>query len=244
MNGIYARDDPFAPYMQNSASYTQFSIQLLNFEASKLYFLVVSASLSVSALASPTPISPDLLRRNNIKERGSIPGWDWLRGLVEGSKTGSIVENGIKENNGCQPLTLIFACGTGEIGNMGEIIGPPLAGALRTHMNGKVTIQGVNYPASALSLSQCPGSKVVLAGYSQGASVVHNASGDLKAGQVARAVLFGDPLQSIPPRSIIEKDVMSICAGGDAICRGGLDIPAHLSYAENANKAAALLVGA
>ncbi|ODH13320.1 hypothetical protein ACO22_07376 [Paracoccidioides brasiliensis] len=229
----------------------------------KLYFLVVSAYLSVSALASPIRIPPDLVRRNNIKERGGIPGWDSLRGLMEGSKTGSIVENGIKENNGCQPLTLIYARGTGEIGNMGEIIGPPLAGALRTRMNGKVTIQGVNYPASDLgnlnfgedggptmvnlvrqSLSQCPGSRVVLAGYSQGASVVHNASGDLKAGQVARAVLFGDPLQSIPLRSIIEKDVMSICARGDPICRGGLDIPAHLSYTENANKAAAFLAGA
>ncbi|KKZ66074.1 cutinase [[Emmonsia] crescens] len=229
----------------------------------KLFSLVLFASLSISTFALPTKISPDLQERGHLEQRGGIPGWNWLRDLFRKSKGGLTTENGVKKSNGCQPLTLIFARGTDEKGNMGDIIGPPLATALRALLKGKVAVQGVDYPASLLgnlnfgedggaimvdlvnhSLSQCPESKVVLAGYSQGAAVIHNASRDLQDGQVARAVLFGDPLHNLPLRSIAEDKVMWICAEGDPICRGGLDIPAHWSYAGNANEAASFLAGA
>lgn len=46
------------------------------------------------------------------------------------------------------------------------------------------------------ALSQCPDTKVVLSGYSQGGQLVHNAAKLLPAktaGKVAAAVTFGDP---------------------------------------------------
>jgi hypothetical protein len=41
-----------------------------------------------------------------------------------------ITENGVTTNTGCQPLTFIFARGTGELGNMATVVGPPVASAL------------------------------------------------------------------------------------------------------------------
>ncbi|EDN08022.1 predicted protein [Histoplasma mississippiense (nom. inval.)] len=223
------------------------------------------ALLRISASTLPTAISPELGRKDSIERRGVIPGWDWLDDLFGKSKPkgGQTTENGVKKFKGCQPLTLIFARGTDEVGNMGEIVGPSLATALRTLLKGKVTVQGVDYPASLLgnldfgedggktmvdlvnqSLSQCPNSKVVLAGYSQGASVIHNASIDLWDAQIARVVLFGDPLRGLPLVAIAKDKVMEICAKGDPICRGGLDITAHLSYAADANSAASFLAEA
>jgi cutinase len=101
--------------------------------------------------------------------------------------TASDVENGV-----CKPVTLIFARGTTEPGNMGSIVGPPLADAMISLMGAnQVAVQGVNYPANvqgaisgatnpkgaagAMNMAMmakkvataCPNSKVVLAGYSQ-----------------------------------------------------------------------------
>lgn len=63
-------------------------------------------------------------------------------------RAGSITENGVTDKDACQPLTLIFARGTSELGNMGSVVGPPLASALRSLTNNSVTVQGVDYPAS------------------------------------------------------------------------------------------------
>lgn len=62
---------------------------------------------------------------------------------------GGMSENGIKDKNCCTDLTVIFARGTGEPGNAGIISGPPMFKALRQKLGAdRVTVQGVNYPAS------------------------------------------------------------------------------------------------
>ncbi|KAI2476164.1 Cutinase [Pyrenophora tritici-repentis] len=125
-------------------------------------------------------------------------------------------ENGVKENACCTDMTVIFARGTGEMGNVGTVSGPPMFKAIRVKLgNDRVTVQGVDYAASAagninlggdggqkmadlvqLAKKQCPSTKIILSGYSQGAMVVHNAfSKGVSAGDVAGAVLFGDPLK-------------------------------------------------
>ncbi len=114
----------------------------------------------------------------------------------------------------CAPLTVIFARGTSETGNIGTIIGPPLFSALSQDLNKQVVLQGVNYPADLLgdldmgaegapdlatlvkqAKSQCPTSKIVLSGYSQGGLVVHYAlnNGLVSASDIAAIVYFGDP---------------------------------------------------
>jgi cutinase len=49
---------------------------------------------------------------------------------------------------------------------------------------------------SQKAMTQCPSTKVVMAGYSQGGQLVHNAAKQLPAvaaSKVAAAVIFGDP---------------------------------------------------
>lgn len=71
-------------------------------------------------------------------------------GLLGGFMGGSGTENGVKDNSGCKPLTFIFARGTGEMGNMGTVVGPPVASALGKLVPDGITVQGVDYPASAM----------------------------------------------------------------------------------------------
>jgi cutinase len=103
-------------------------------------------------------------------------------------------------NSGCKPITYIFARGTTENGNMGSTVGPAFAATLKSAFGqSNVAVQGVDYPANVngaiqgsinpkgaqgakkmaslaqQAASKCPDSKVVLAGYSQGAQQVHGA---------------------------------------------------------------------
>ena len=124
--------------------------------------------------------------------------------------TGSTASD-VTDGNGCTPLTVIFARGTGESGNIGSVIGQPMYKQLLADLGARsLTLQGVNYPASSAgnancgtsggsemaslvtqALQACPNTKIVLSGYSQGACVVHNAASRLNAADIDAAVLFG-----------------------------------------------------
>ena len=93
----------------------------------------------------------------------------------------------------CKPVTVIFARGTIELGNVGSITGPPFFNALNDALGAdNVAVQGVDYPANILgyleggdpggatttaslleqAADQCPDTQIILSGYSQGAQVV------------------------------------------------------------------------
>ncbi|PSR73534.1 cutinase-domain-containing protein [Coniella lustricola] len=119
----------------------------------------------------------------------------------------------------CGDVTLIFARGTDEPGNVGALVGPEFYAALQTAVGAATTVrfQGVNdYAASVTeyleggstegatnmaslvtqAFSQCPDTQVVMSGYSQGAQVVHLAAAALPAAtmeKVSAVVTFGDP---------------------------------------------------
>ncbi|KAJ3952550.1 hypothetical protein N0V92_011006 [Colletotrichum tropicale] len=58
-------------------------------------------------------------------------------------------ENGLAPNATCADITVIFARGTTEPGNVGLVTGPPFFDALKKQAAGKsVNIQGVAYPAT------------------------------------------------------------------------------------------------
>ena len=86
----------------------------------------------------------------------------------------------------CRPVTVIFARGTVELGNVGSLAGPPFFNALGAAVGFQnVGIQGVPYPATIggylsggdrggartlatltqQAFSQCPHSQIVLSGY-------------------------------------------------------------------------------
>jgi predicted esterase len=92
---------------------------------------------------------------------------------------------------------------------------------------------------------QCPSSKIVLSGYSQGAMVVHNAlKSGVSSADVAGTVVFGDPLKTQPMGDLAQAKTKSFCASADSICGTGNDLQgSHLSYGSVAGEAADFIVG-
>lgn len=103
-------------------------------------------------------------------------------------------------------MTLIYARGTTEQGNVGSVAGPPFMDALDKMMGaGQVKVQGVKYPADIpgflaggdaagsmlmatmvkAAVAACPNSAVIMSGYSQGGQLVHNAAKMMDAATAA-----------------------------------------------------------
>jgi len=121
-------------------------------------------------------------------------------------------------NAGCAPIIMIFARGSTEDGNMGTVCGPQTGQALKDIFGAaNVAVQGVEYLASistnflpggadpagvaemqlliSLAVAECPASKLVVGGYSQGAALTHRALESMKAldrDHVVAAFLYGD----------------------------------------------------
>lgn len=84
-------------------------------------------------------------------------------------------------------------------------------------------------------LAQCPDTKVVLSGYSQGAIVAHRAADELGSAIMSKSVkavvTFGDPVQHEPVSFIDVSRVKVFCHFGDDACNhGALLLPPHLTY--------------
>ncbi|KAJ5964350.1 uncharacterized protein N7479_004226 [Penicillium vulpinum] len=182
---------------------------------------------------------------------------------IPGLGSGTSIENGVTESDSCKDFTFIFARGTTEIGNMGTVVGPLVATQLESLTGSEVTVQGVTYAADVVgnglmgasggpvmvklveqALSQCPKTKILLGGYSQGAMVVHNAARSLTTDQVAAAVLFGDPLKAQSVGKLASDKVKEFCHLGDPICLNGGNAMAHITYGIDAEAAARFLVEA
>jgi cutinase len=191
-----------------------------------------------------------------------------------------MTENGVTDKNCCTEMTVIFARGTGEPGNVGVVSGPPMFKAIREKLGaGNVTVQGLDYAASSAvsfpliiarnksltslqgntsqggdggkkmaalvdtALTQCPSTKIVLVGYSQGAMVVHNAfSNGLTSSKVSGAVLFGDPLKKQTIGDLSAEKIKQFCGTSDMICEGGGDGGATGSYGASADAAASFAI--
>jgi cutinase len=164
----------------------------------------------------------------------------------------------------CADVEVVFARGTGDLPGLG-VLGTPLVSAIRSALPGRtVNAYGVNYAADASQASAgpgatdmsrhvrtvaaaCPGTKFVIGGYSQGATVTDIAIGiqfgtstgeAIPAGlapRVAAAVVFGNPLgimhQTITQRSpVYGPKTKEFCSQGDPICGNGANSMAHLQY--------------
>lgn len=110
----------------------------------------------------------------------------------------------------CRAVTVIYARGTTQAGNVGEANseGPTFFNALASRLGGagQLAIQGVDYPANVFgflaggdaggattmfdlinrAVTQCPATKIVVSGYSQGAQLVHTATQRLSAANAAK----------------------------------------------------------
>jgi len=173
----------------------------------------------------------------------------------------------------CPYAEVVFARGTGEpVGPGGP--GQAFFDSLTAQLPGKsINLYPVNYPATSNyvdsahagaddavahvqgTVANCPNTKIVLGGYSQGAGVMDMTSHRLPAqdaNHVAAVALFGNPHSrlaetmsdnQIPPidPSYIPKTI-DICLPGDNICAEGGSIIAHLGYVPGATNQAATFV--
>lgn len=88
--------------------------------------------------------------------------------------------------------------------------------------------------------SSCPNTKLVLAGYSQGAMVVHSAT---REGAPADLVVaFGDPMNGMSFSGVDDSQVLQVCGTSDFLCsRAGGDIEpsgGHMSYGSSYSEVA------
>ena len=168
----------------------------------------------------------------------------------------------------CPDVELIFARGTSEPAGAGRV-GQALADQLAALLGG-LGVYGVNYPATydflgaadgaadatnriAAMSRQCPATRYVLGGYSQGAAVVDMLVGIPPLGQkvgdvgsapplpagladkVAAMVVFGNPSTKfgIPVSAAMTPFAgkgIDLCNDGDPICSQGRNPFAHTSY--------------
>jgi cutinase len=161
----------------------------------------------------------------------------------------------------CPDAEVVYARGTYQPPGLDEV-GQAFVDALRPQVGGKnVAAYSVNYPATddfaqsvrvgvndasahvQATAANCRQTRIVLSGYSQGASVIDIVSGVLPAevaNHVAAVALFGNPksafadslsrgpLPSISP--LYSPKTIDLCVPGDLICSDGRSYAAHGLY--------------
>ncbi len=172
----------------------------------------------------------------------------------------------------CPDVEVVFARGTSEPPGIGKV-GLAFAEALRPQLGGRsMGIYAVNYPASYDFLhtatgasdatariqamaQQCPSTRIVLGGYSQGAAVVDmlagipplgNKIGDIGsapplpaslASNVVAVAAFGNPSTKfgnpVSASRVFGGRGIDLCSDGDPICSGGRNPFAHTNYASS-----------
>ena len=162
----------------------------------------------------------------------------------------------------CPDAEVVFARGTTEAPGLGPT-GDAFVDALRSRVGAKsLGVYAVDYPATTdfptavvgitdarthvlATAANCPRTKVVLGGYSQGAGVIDLSTAAMPpvvAEHVAAVALFGGPrsafadslsagpLPSIGPLYVAK--TIDLCVPNDPICSDGRDMRAHVAYIE------------
>lgn len=175
---------------------------------------------------------------------------------------GSLLPGGTR----CGPVAVLFSRGTFEVGAQGMAVGSPFTTALQGVLPAGTVFWGNEYVNDVVGyltggsvqgsaqmkkkaeefVDKCPGIKLVLGGYSQGAQVTHHALETANAktkAAVKAVVLFGDPLSGRPIPGIPKERVKTICASGDTICWGLPVVTlAHMAYGATDSLSAATWV--
>jgi cutinase len=168
----------------------------------------------------------------------------------------------------CSDIKVIFARGTNDAPGLGNP-GQAFADALSTLVGGRsLTTYAVNYPASydfllaadgaadatnyiSALTQQCPSTRIVLGGYSQGAAVVDmlagipplgNKIGDIGSAAplpaslvpyISAVAVFGNPATKFSnpiTSSVFGGKAIDLCKDGDPICSRGRNPFAHSDY--------------
>ncbi|RDI85231.1 hypothetical protein Vi05172_g4574 [Venturia inaequalis] len=170
----------------------------------------------------------------------------------------------------CKPYTLLYARGTFEFGALGVTLGPQVKTALEKAQPGQWDIKGIEYQNDMSgnacvglpggmkcldvlksSAAQCPDTKFVLSGYSQGAMVAHICAAyaeEAIKSRIKGVVVFGDPFNGAPVKGLPKEKLKVFCNPGDGVCDGKFAISAaHVAYGGtvgDATKAMQQFIGA
>lgn len=165
---------------------------------------------------------------------------------------------------GCPDIEVVFARGTNEDPGLGRI-GNAFVNSLRNKVGGRsVGAYAVNYPASfdflaaaggandasghiQWMINNCPNTRLVLGGYSQGAAVI-----DVIAAVPVPGIGFNAPLPPNTPEHVAALAVfgnpsakvglpltvspvwggrsIDLCNFGDPVCSSGDDVASHRAY--------------
>jgi cutinase len=163
----------------------------------------------------------------------------------------------------CPDVEIVFARGTTEPPGVGGV-GQAFVDALRSQLPGRsVGVYAVDYPASndfdnstpagandasahiQSMVANCPNTRMVLGGYSQGAGVMDLSTSAMPpevASHVAAAALFGGPrsafADSLSPGplptigALYAGKTIDLCVPNDPICSDGWDMRAHGAYVQ------------
>ena len=186
---------------------------------------------------------------------------------------------GIASADDCPDIEVVFARGTNDAPGLGNV-GDAFVGALRGKVGGRsIGAYAVNYPASfdflaaadgandasahiQYMVDNCPNTRLVLGGYSQGAAVI-----DVISAVPVPAVGFNNPLPPNAPDHVAAIAVfgnpsaklglpltvspvwggraIDLCNANDAVCQtDGENMAAHRAYAGGpTNQAADFVAG-
>ncbi len=178
----------------------------------------------------------------------------------------------------CPPVEVVFARGTDEPPGLGRV-GDAFVGSLRGKVSQAVGTYAVNYPATydflaaaqgandasnhiQWMVANCPATRLVLGGYSQGAAVIDvitsvpfpavgfNAPlpGNVPD-HIAAVAVFGNPTAKVglplTVSPVYGTRAIDLCEAGDPVCSDGDNIPAHSDYVNSGltNQAASFVAG-
>ncbi len=179
--------------------------------------------------------------------------------------------------DGCPDVEVVFARGTSEPPGLGRV-GEGLVNSLRGQTSRSVGAYAVNYPASydfgraadgandasghiMWMVENCPGTRLVLGGYSQGAAIIDIVAAAPVPGfgftaplppeaadHVAAIAVFGNPSskigQPLTNSPVYGFKTIDLCTDGDPICSPGRLFSAHSGYTPGmTNQAASFVAG-
>jgi cutinase len=144
----------------------------------------------------------------------------------------------------CPDVEVVFARGRQEPPGVGAV-GDVLVNSLRSQVRLSVGVYGVNWPADLSATSgandmrahvqsmatSCPNTRMVLGGYSLGATAADLAIRAMPPGMnqhIAAVALFGNGARRLGPAPAFAGKTIDQCADGDPICGRGLNWPSHL----------------
>jgi cutinase len=196
----------------------------------------------------------------------------------------AVITPAVSSAEPCPDVEIVFARGTSEPVGIGRV-GQALADALAPQLGGRsLSTYAVNYPAGydflttsdgaadatahiVAMAAECPATRIVLGGYSQGAAVVDMLAGvpplgdrvgDIgsapplpagAAGNVAAITVFGNPATKfgnpLTAAGSFAGKAIDLCSDGDPICSDGRNPFAHTRYESSAfiSQAAGFVAG-